>query len=88
LEVIVGFNEFCAPTLEEALDRAAARRPQKIIVATPMMTPGGEHSARDIPAAIGQVRERHPGVEIVYAWPFPVRDVARFLASQVSRFAR
>jgi len=86
LEVILGFNEFCAPTLDEALDRAAARVGEKIIVVTPMMTPGGEHSAVDIPERIRRARDRHPGKEFIYTWPFATEDIARFLASQVSRF--
>jgi sirohydrochlorin cobaltochelatase len=86
-EVIVGFNEFCAPGLAEALDRAASSRVKSVLVVTPMMTGGGEHSERDIPAAVSRARERHPGRRIVYAWPFPVDDVAEFLAAQVAQFA-
>jgi sirohydrochlorin ferrochelatase len=86
LEVIVGFNEFCAPTLDEALDRAAARKAGKVIVATPMMTRGGEHSAVDIPEAIRRAQQKFPAQKIVYAWPFPMDDIARFLSSQVTRF--
>ncbi|MEW5899939.1 MAG: CbiX/SirB N-terminal domain-containing protein [Acidobacteriota bacterium] len=85
LEVIVGFNEFCAPALDEALEQAAAREPEKIIVVTPMMTRGGEHSAVDIPAAINRAQEKHRAVKIIYAWPFPTENVARFLASHVVR---
>jgi sirohydrochlorin cobaltochelatase len=84
-EVILGFNEFCAPTLDEALDQAAEGAPDRVVVITPMMTPGGEHSERDIPASIGRARKRHPGMTYVYAWPFPVADVAEFLASHISK---
>ncbi len=86
-EVLVGFNEFCAPDLAEALDRAVAAEAASVLVVTPMMTSGGEHSERDIPAAISRARERHSGRRIVYAWPFPVTDVAAFLAGQVRQFA-
>jgi sirohydrochlorin cobaltochelatase len=85
LEVIVGFNEFCAPSLDEALDRAASRRVQAITVITPMMTRGGVHAEVDIPDAIRRARERHPGQTIRYAWPFEISDVARFLAAQIDR---
>jgi len=85
-EVLVGFNEFCAPGLDETLDKAVASEADSVLVATPMMTQGGEHSERDIPSAICRARERHPGRRIVYAWPFPVTDVAAFLAGQVRQF--
>jgi sirohydrochlorin cobaltochelatase len=85
VEVIVGFNEFCAPGLDDALDRAAASGTGRVVVVTPMMTPGGEHSEQDIPAAIERARRRHPGVAFEYAWPFAVGDVAGFLADHVRR---
>lgn len=85
VDVIVGFNEFCAPTLDEAFDRAAARSAEKVIVITAMMTRGGEHSESDIPAAIDRARGRHPGLSIFYAWPFEAADVAQFLAGQIAR---
>ena len=84
LEVIAGFNEFCAPGLDEALDRAA-QNAETVVVVTPMMTRGGEHSEVDIPAAIERARERHPRLTIRYAWPFETGAVAQFLAAQIAR---
>lgn len=86
-EVILGFNEFCNPGLDDALERAVQRGAEKVIVITPMMTSGGEHSEIDIPRAIEQAKARQPGVPIVYAWPFQVREVAQFLASNIARYA-
>ena len=86
LEVILGFNEFCAPSLEEALERAMQPPTRKVVVVTPMMTQGGEHSETDIPNAIQHGRQRHPLVEVVYAWPFAVDQVAQFLASQIAPY--
>jgi len=85
LEVILGFNEFCSPSLAEALDRAAGSA-AKILVISPMMTRGGEHAAVDIPEAIQAARGRHPGCEFTYVWPFPTEDIARFLAAQLSPY--
>ena len=84
-ETVVGFNEFCAPTLDEALDEAAAQGPERVWVVTPMMTRGGEHAEQDIPVIIQRARERHPEVDFVYAWPFETAEVARFLAAQIRR---
>lgn len=85
-EVILGFNEFCSPTLEEAIEKAGKRRPEKIIVITPMMTRGGEHAQMDIPRTIERVQSLSPGIPILYAWPFDLTDVAKFLLSQIYRF--
>ena len=85
-EVITGFNEFCGPSLDTALDQAAALTPKHIILLTAMMTGGGEHAEVDIPAAVRRAQERHPGVDITYAWPFDASEVAQFLATQVAKF--
>jgi sirohydrochlorin cobaltochelatase len=85
-DVIVGFNEFCGPSLENAIDAAASAGATKVIVVTPMMTPGGEHSEEDIPEAISSAKSRYEGVEFIYAWPFPTTDVVSFLASQIRKF--
>jgi sirohydrochlorin cobaltochelatase len=84
-EVIVGFNEFCAPDLDEALERAVARDADQIVVVTPMMTRGGQHAEVDIPAAVRRAQERHLSVSISYVWPFDSGEVAEFLAGQISR---
>jgi sirohydrochlorin cobaltochelatase len=84
LSVLVGYNEFCAPSLEEAFDQAAASGAQKIIVVTPMMTRGGEHAENEIRSSINRAQERHPAIRIIYAWPFPIEDVATFLAKKLN----
>lgn len=78
-EVLLGFNEFCSPSVEEALELACSQEPETIIVLTPMLTPGGEHAAREIPAAIQKVKARHQEKKIIYAWPFEPEEIARFL---------
>jgi len=83
--VVVGFNEFCAPTVDEALDAAQSAGAEEVIAVTPMMTPGGAHAEHEIPAAVAAARARHPGIVIRYAWPFDVAEVARFLSAQIDR---
>lgn len=83
-EVVLGFNEFCAPDLSTALERAAATA-ERVIVVTPMMTPGGEHSEEDIPAAIRQAQAKYSQVDFRYAWPFDLRETAQFLAQQIGK---
>lgn len=85
-EVVVGFNEFCAPSLEDAINNAARAGAAKVIVVTPMMTPGGEHSEEDIPEAMSEAKRRFGEVEFVYAWPFPTSDVVSFLTNQIRKF--
>jgi sirohydrochlorin cobaltochelatase len=84
LSVILGFNEFCAPSLREALDQAGLDY-RRVIVVTPMLTPGGGHAGSDIPAEIEGARARNRRTEYLYAWPFETADIAAFLAAQVAR---
>lgn len=84
-EVIVGFNEFCGPDLDAALEQAVAQGAERVIVVTPMMTRGGEHAEVDIPAALQRAQERHPAILMRYVWPFDFAQVAQFLAEQISQ---
>ena len=84
-KVIVGFNEFCNPTLDDALEQAITLVPERIIVITPTVTRGGEHAEQDIPAAIRRAQGRHPEIPIAYSWPFEAAEVAQLLAEQVRR---
>jgi len=85
-DVFLGFNEFCRPTVSEAMERAARAGAKKIVVVTPMMTRGGEHSEKDIPEAIEMGRRKFPEIEIVYAWPFGYDEIADFLSAHIERF--
>jgi sirohydrochlorin cobaltochelatase len=84
LSVLVGFNEFCAPSLDEALDQAAAARPDRVLVVTPMMTRGGDHVEHEIPDAIARAQSRHPEIRLEYVWPFDTSQVAIFLAEHIA----
>ena len=86
LEIILAFNEFCAPSMEGALDLAVSKGAERIFAITPMMTSGGGHSEEDIPSALAVARERHSSVEFIYSWPYPPEKVAQFLAAQIARF--
>ncbi len=85
--VVVGFNEFCGPDLDEALAEAAAGKPGVVVVITPMLTRGGGHAEADIPAAIARAQAAFPDVPFVYAWPHDMRDVARFLADRLQKLS-
>lgn len=84
-KVIVGFNEFCAPSLAEAFAAAVEHGADQVVVATPMMTRGGEHSETDIPEAVDAARRRYPDVIFRYAWPFEPGQVAAFLAKHIEQ---
>jgi sirohydrochlorin ferrochelatase len=58
----------------------------RIITITPMMTPGGGHSEKDIPSALEIDKKRHPGIQMEYAWPYSTQTAAEFLARQIDRF--
>jgi sirohydrochlorin cobaltochelatase len=81
----VAYNEFCAPTLEDAAATLVAAGARRIAVVPSMLTPGGVHSEVEIPAALDQLRRTHPAVRFDYAWPFDLDAVARLLAAHVAR---
>lgn len=81
--VIVAFNEFCSPTVDQGFQQARALGSARIVVVTPMMTRGGNHSEEEIPQEIEKARAKYPDVTIDYAWPFANEKMAEFLGSQV-----
>jgi sirohydrochlorin cobaltochelatase len=81
----IGYNEFCRPTIAEAIAKVIGQGATRVVVLPTMMTPGGVHSERDIPRALEEVRQAHPGVTIDYLWPFDLASVAALLASHVHK---
>lgn len=81
------FNEMCAPTVKQALKESLEGKPDVVIVTSIMVTPGGGHSEKDIPAEIEVFREYYPDTKIIYAWPYDVSDIAGLLTGQINKFA-
>ena len=85
--LVVGYNEFCRPTIAEAIEQVIAQGATRILVLPTMLTPGGVHSEVDIPRALEAVRRTHPDRTIEYLWPYDLQQVAGLLASHVERAA-
>lgn len=83
----LAYNEFCAPTLEEAVEHLIGQGATEITVTTTMFTPGGSHSEIEIPEILDRLRPKYPGVVLRYAWPFDLELVANTLAEQIRRFS-
>ncbi len=79
----IAYNEFCAPTLEEAAAELIRQGARHIRVITTMFTPGGSHSELEIPEILEALRKEHPGVTVHYAWPFDLELAAGMLATQL-----
>ena len=84
----IAFNEFCGPTLEEAVEDLIKKGATQITVTTTMFTPGGSHSEVEIPEILDHLRPQYPGVDLRYAWPFDLQLVASTLAEQIRRFSK
>ena len=81
--VLVAYNEFCAPSLDDAVTELVSNGARRITVVPSMLTPGGVHSEIEIPETLAALRARFPGVELRYAWPFDADAVADLLALQI-----
>ncbi len=81
--VLPAYNEFCAPSLEDAFAQAVARGARSITVISTMYTRGGIHSETEIPEMLERLRRAHPQVETRYVWPFDVDAIAGFLAREI-----
>jgi sirohydrochlorin cobaltochelatase len=83
VELRLAFNEFCAPSLEQAVDHAVVDGAETIWVVSSMWTQGGVHAEEEIPETLEEARRRHPQLKIEYAWPFDAVEVAHFLAGHL-----
>lgn len=84
--LLLAYNEFCAPTVEDAVANLATRGVTHITVVPTMLTPGGSHSEIEIPEILDDLRARHPALEIRYAWPTDLDLMARMLANHLKKF--
>jgi sirohydrochlorin cobaltochelatase len=80
--VAVAYNEFCAPSIGDAVDQLVEDGHDRIIFVTTMFTRGGVHAECEIPWEMKAAQGRHPQVNFSYAWPFDAEGVADLLARQ------
>jgi sirohydrochlorin cobaltochelatase len=83
----LAYNEFCAPTLEEAVEDLVKQGATSITVLTTMFTPGGSHSEVEIPEILDHLGPQYPDVELRYAWPFDLQLIAKMLTEQLKRWS-
>ena len=83
----MAYNEFCAPTLEEAVEDLVKQGATSITVLTTMFTPGGSHSEVEIPEILDHLRPLYTTVELRYAWPFDLQLIAKTLSEQLRRWS-
>ena len=83
--LVIAYNEFCAPSVEDAIDGLVREGYTRISLVSTMFTRGGIHAEFEIPAIVVEARKKHPGVAVEYAWPFDAEFIASFLAAQLGR---
>jgi sirohydrochlorin cobaltochelatase len=83
--LVTAFNEFCAPSVEDAIESLVKEGFTRISLISTMFTRGGIHAECEIPGIVIEARKKHPGVSVEYAWPFDADFIADFLSAQLAR---
>jgi len=83
----LAYNEFCGPTLPEAVEDLIKQGAQSITVVSTMFTPGGSHSELEIPEELEELRKQHPDVALNYAWPYNLTKVSKMLMEHINQFS-
>ncbi|WNM58082.1 sirohydrochlorin chelatase [Candidatus Nitrospira allomarina] len=83
----LAYNEFCGPTLAEAVESLIHQGAQTITVVSTMFTPGGSHSESEIPEELEELRKKHPQITLIYAWPFNLEKVSKMLIEHIQQFS-
>lgn len=84
-KLVIAYNEFCAPSIEQAVAELAGEGIRRIALVTTMVTPGGSHADGEIPEEVSRLRQIFPEVDLQYAWPFDLGKVAELIGHQVGR---
>ena len=84
--VKTAYNEFCYPSIADAVKELADENFAKIILVTTMITRGGSHSEREIPEELEALRLKYRDIDIQYAWPFDTDTFALYLTTHVRTF--
>ena len=83
----VAYNEFCGPTLHQAVENLIKQGATSITVVSTMFTPGGSHSEYEIPEEMEELRQQHPGITLTYAWPYNLNKVSQMLMEHINQFS-
>jgi len=84
--LVLAYNEFCAPTVAEAVRVLAAEGVNEIVAIPSMLTPGGVHAEVEIPEIMNALRAEFPHISVRYAWPFAPEHLASFFVEHLGRF--
>ena len=84
--LVLAYNEFCAPTVAEAVRALATEGVTDIVAVPSMFTPGGVHAEIDIPETLDVLRTQFPQLSVRYAWPFAGEHLALFFVEHLRRF--
>lgn len=82
------YNEFCAPSINRAVEVLISEGSQEVTLITTMVTPGGSHSEKEIPEEVEKLQAEFPEIAINYAWPFDLKKIAELFAAHVKSFER
>jgi len=81
----VGYDRFAGPSVGEAIEKAIAQGPRRVIVVPAMFIEGGIHVGIDMRETVTALQEQHPEVEIIYAGPpFDPNKHADLIISKIS----
>jgi sirohydrochlorin cobaltochelatase len=84
--LVLAYNEFCAPTVAEAIRTLAIEGVDDIVAVPSMFTPGGVHAEIEIPEIINELRAELPHLRLHYAWPFAGEHLAAFFVEHLRQF--
>jgi MFS family permease len=82
--LILAYNEFCAPTLPEAIATAVGGGAKRITVVPSMLSPSDVYTEAEIGKTLEAMRAQYPEVDIRYKWLFERARMAQMLAEHVA----
>ena len=82
-KLVTAYNEFCRPTIAQAVEELIEHGIINIVLLTTMVPPGGSHAEKEIPEEVHKLKTKYPYINIKYAWPFNLNKVAGMMKEQI-----
>lgn len=79
----VAYNEFCAPSVDDAVAQAVADGAEHVHIMSTMLTPGGSHAEEELPELVTELQAKFPQCTLTYAWPVDLDAFAGFLVQHL-----
>ena len=84
LRIEMAFNESCSPDPWQVIEIFSKENIDEVFILSTMVTPGGNHSEKDLPKLISKAKEKYPNIKFNYIWPYKMDLLAELFTKHLT----